>query len=428
MVRNEEVDVGERWYGRIVAVEPDERAALGWSFAYFFCILAAWYILQPLRDALGLAAGGTRSLPWLFQGSLVVMLVANGAFSAVVARYERRHFIPGVYRFFQLNLLGFWVVLVGGSAALRVHMARLFFLWAGVFNLFVVSVFWAFMADRFSSAQGKRLFGFIGAGGTLGQVVGSAMTAVLAERLGTETMILVALVLLEGAVVCVGRLTAEAAATEGPRAAAGAVTDGVLSVLRSPYLLGICLYIFLYTFTSSFLYFAKMAVAEASFAGSAERTAFFGTVNLWVGVLTFVVQFFFTGRIVGAVGLAAALALVPAVTALGFAGVGGYPVLGALVVFEVVRKSANYAIARPAREILFTVVGRREKYAAKNFIDTFVYRAGDGVAAAAFGAVQTVTTGVAATSFAAVPFALVWMASGLWLGRRQALLAPPDCP
>ncbi|MGH8648509.1 MAG: hypothetical protein ACREUP_04265 [Burkholderiales bacterium] len=181
------------WLARVVAVRPGEARALLWSFAYFFCLLAGYYVLRPLRDEMGIA-GGVRNLPWLFTATFFVMLAVVPVYGAVVAKLPRRRFIPLVYHFFVFNIAVFWLLLALDIAT--VHVARVFFVWISVFNLFAVSVFWSFMADLYASEQGKRLFGFIAAGGSAGAQLGPAVTVGLAVPLGPVTLLIVAALLL----------------------------------------------------------------------------------------------------------------------------------------------------------------------------------------------------------------------------------------
>src|SRR5687767_6696396 len=197
-----------RWLAKLVAVRPNEVRALAWSFAYFFCLLAGYYVLRPLRDEMGIA-GGVRNLQWLFTATFIVMLAAVPAFGAVVARLPRRRFIPLVYHFFVLNIGIFWILLTLDAGT--VHVARVFFVWISVFNLFAVSVFWSFMADLYTSEQGKRLFGFIAAGGSAGALAGPAVTVWLSVPLGPVNLLIVAALLLEAAVLCARRLESAAA-------------------------------------------------------------------------------------------------------------------------------------------------------------------------------------------------------------------------
>lgn len=191
---------------RIVDVHDEEVAALVWSCVYFFCVLSAYYIIRPVRDEMGIA-GGVDNLPWLFTGTLVGMLIFNPPYAALVARLPRLRFVSLAYRFFMANILVFFLLLQVATESQNIWIGRIFFIWTSVFNLFVLSIFWAFMADLFTSTQGKRLFGFIGVGGTLGGIVGSGLTAALAERLGPVNLLLVSIALLEIAVFAVRRLS-----------------------------------------------------------------------------------------------------------------------------------------------------------------------------------------------------------------------------
>src|SRR5215210_5938171 len=231
---------------RVMAARPDELRAALWSFAYFFCLLAAYYVLRPLRDEMGIA-GGVKNLHWLFTATFVVMLAAVPIFGALVARLPRRRFIPLVYHFFVLNLAIFWALLTFGVE--RVTVARVFFVWISVFNLFAVSVFWSFMADIFAAEQGKRLFGFVAAGGSAGALLGPTLTVWLAAPLGPVNLLIVAAVLLEAAVLCAHRLESAAPRkSDGAPAPAQAPVGGnpfagFVLLLRSPYLAGIALWV-----------------------------------------------------------------------------------------------------------------------------------------------------------------------------------------
>ena len=413
---------------KMVAHREEERPRLLGAFAYHFCLFAGYYVLQPLRDELG-GTGGVGDLPWLFMASMLVMLAVQPVYGALVARFPRRVFLPWVYGFFLLNMGCFWALLKVPDPAVHLWAARAFFLWVSVFNLFAVSIFWSFMADLFDSGQAKRLFGFVGAGGTAGGLVGSLLTAGLASRLGAVNLLWISMALFGFVIAVVIWLCREAGATTSPPGGASAEKgeerprpgpwEGLRAVRASPYLLGICAYIFLYTFTSSFLYFGKQEVTRAVLSDAAARTAFFAKLNLAVSGSTLLVQLFLTGRLLAWMGVSRALALVPAITAGGFLCLGWMPMLAVFAAFEVTRKAANYALARPAREILYTVVTKEEKYQAKAFIDTFVYRGGDAVAAAVFAPIKAAGMGLAGTALAAAPVAALWGAVGIWLGRRQ---------
>jgi len=409
---------------RLVSVEEDEVAPMLWAGLYFFLLLAAYFVIRPIRDEMGVA-GGVRNLPWLFLGTLIGMLLIHPLFTTLVSRLPRRLFIPLSYGFFAVNLVFFWVLFRSLPSADDVWVGRIFFVWASVFNLFVVSIFWSLMADLFRPAQAKRLFGFIAVGGTMGAVVGSAATAFLAARITPTNLLLLSAALLTAATLAARKLMQTAPETEQEAAAdadqplGGGVLDGIRNLFASPYLLGIVIYMLLYTVTATFLYFQQADIVAVSFSDRAARTVFFARIDLAVNTLTVITQVFLTGRIVRRIGIALALAALPLVCVLGFAAVGIAPTLMTIAVFQVLRRSSNYAVARPCREMLYTVIPREAKYKAKNFIDTFVYRVGDQVGAWSYAALGAFGFGVAAISIVAVPLAAVWLGVGLWLGRRQ---------
>ena len=419
---------------RVVDVRPEETRAMVMAFAYFFFVLSGYFILRPIRDAVAVASGVSQ-LPWLWTGTLAAMLVCNPVFSALVVKFPVRKFIPITYNFFIVNLLTFYVVLrfvVPGEGSVGdVWTGRTFYIWTSVFNLFVVSVFWCFMADVFRSGQGKRLFGFIGVGGTLGAIAGSGLTAVLADRIGVLNLMLVSATLLELAVVMVllfptfdtGGGTA-ASGTELDRATiGGSMWAGVTSLMKSPYLAGIALFLILYTIGSTFLYFEQTDIVGRFYATRAARTTVLAQIDLIGQTLTVLIQVFFTGRVIRWIGLTATLAFLPVLTMIGFGTLATVPVFATLAAFIVLRRAGNFALTNPAMEVLFTVVPREDKYKAKAFIETFVYRGGDQIAAWTYAGLSALGLGLAGIAFAAVPMAAVWLMLGLWLGRRQAVLA-----
>jgi AAA family ATP:ADP antiporter len=411
--------------GRIVDLKPGEATALLWSFGYFFCLLCSYYILRPLRDEMGIQ-GGVSNLQWVFSGTFVAMLLAVPLFGALAARLPRHRLLPLVYYFFILNLLIFFLLLKSDIATAAV--ARAFFIWVSVFNLFVVSVFWSYMADLYNNEQARRLFGFIAAGGSAGAVIGPLLTASLARSLGIVNLLLVSAALLLLAVVCIRALARWAAREQPARAAqqdrpiGGGILSGVQLVLRSPYLLGICAYILLYTMLSTFLYFEQARIVADSFSDSASRTRLFALMDLGVNALTIVGQVLVTARIIAYFGVSVTLALIPAAVALGFLALAIFPTLAVLVTFQIVRRAGNFAVARPTREILYTVVSREQKYKSKNFIDTVVYRGGDATSGWLYTGLAAAGMGLSAIALVAVPVALAWLYTGVALGKRQEAL------
>jgi len=405
---------------------------VAWCWLVVFSLLSSYYIMRPIRDQAGVA-GGVQNLQWLFTGTLVAMIVLNVPFAYLVKRLPRRRFIALTYHFFAVNILVFAVLFHVSEGAQAVWVGRTFFIWVSVFNLFVISMFWQLNVDVFSPEQGKRLFGLIAAGATLGAIVGSGATAALARHVPPMLLLLAAAVLLEVAVFSAGRLSHLSATLAGrPHAAAavetpigGSVLAGVTHVMRSPYLLNVGVFMLLFSITSTFLYFQQAAIVSGAFRDRAAQTAFFATVDLGVNALTLVVQLFLTARVVLLLGVALTLGLLPALTIVGFGALALVPTTMAIAVFQVIRRAADYAVARPSRELLYTVTPREDRYKAKSFLDTVVYRTGDQLGAWSVALLRVIGLGAAQVSFAAIPLAALWLINALWLGRRQERLAAP---
>lgn len=415
----------------LVDARPGEWRALWLAALFNFIVLGSYYVLRPIRDEIAVA-GGVEKLPWLFTGTLVAMLVANALFSAIVARMSRRRFIPIAYRFFIANLIIFFLLMRTLGPDQQVWVGRAFYIWVSVFNLFVISVFWAFMTDVFTTEQAKRLFAFIAVGGSLGAIMGGVLTASLVQWLGAANLLFISAILLEAGAWCVwffptefkarsaAGLTEEKKSAEAP--VGGSIWAGLTHVARSPYLLGICGFFLFYTVTSTFLYFQQTDLIGRHFTDRAARTAFFAQLDIWVNVLTILVQLFLTGRLLKWFGVGITLAVLPVISVIGFLGLGLMPVLVLFAVFQVLRRAANFAVSRPAREVLFTVLRREDKYKAKTFIDTFVYRAGDQIGAWSYPLLTWLGLGMSGIALVAAPIAGIWCALSLWLGRKQAAL------
>ncbi|MBL0890082.1 MAG: MFS transporter [Gemmatimonadaceae bacterium] len=428
-----------------VGARPGEGAVLVWATAYYFLVLCAYYVIRPIRDDMG-AASGAENLAWLFTGTMVGMLLVHPLYTSLVSTLRRRQFIGWTYRFFILNLVVFYLIFRAVDASQAVWVGRVFFIWTSIFNLFVVSVFWSLLTDVFRPGQGKRLFGVVAVGGTVGAMLGASITTGLVGVMGPLNLMLVSALILELAVRASHVLDkAEAAlrlsddgsdpaaadgaasdATAGASAAAssdavigGGMLDGIKHILSSPYLLGIASLILFYTISSTFLYFQQVDVVARTFGEDrAARTQVFGAMDIAVNALTLLAQLFVTGRFIKWLGVGAALAFLPLVTLIGFGVMGFAPTLAVLIVFQVARRAGNFAIQRPAREALFTVLGRSDKYKAKNFSDTFVYRLGDQVGAWSYTWMGVFGLGLSGLAFSMVPLSLAWVALAAWLGRQ----------
>jgi AAA family ATP:ADP antiporter len=412
-----------------LAIRPGEGGAALWSFAYFFCVLSSYYVLRPVREEMGVATGVER-LPWLFTGTFLAMAAAVPVFGALAARFPRRTLLPVVYAFFIACILGLFALLRGVGAPAWAPGA--FFIWLSVFNLFVVSVFWSFMADVWREEQARRLFGFIAAGGSAGALVGPTVTALLAPRIGPVNLLPVAAAILAGALVCVARLR-PGAPVAGPGAlpddpgadeapVGGGALGGLARMLRSAYLSGIALFVVLGTLFATFVYFQQAQIVRAAFADPGQRTAVFALMDLAVNALTIGAQLFVTGALATRFGLVRVLPALPLVTLAGFTALAMISTAGVLVAFQVLRRAAQYGITGPAREMLFTVLPREDKYKAKNVIDTIVSRGGDALSGWAFAGLSALGLGMTGVSLVALPLAALWIALAVYLGRREERL------
>jgi len=411
---------------RVTRARADELPASLWSFVYFFALLAGYYVLRPIRDEMAIQVGQAR-LSELFTAVFLTMLAVAPVFGALTARFPRKALLPWLYGFFIANLAAFWTIFAAGGEQ-SAAVATAFFVWVSVFNLFAVSVFWSLMADLFDTAQAKRLYGFIAAGGTAGALAGPTLTAVFVTLVGARGMLIVSAAFLAVCVVAIVRLRAWAERTGASGAArneaplGGSMFAGLTDVARSPYLLGICLFLFGYSLLSTLLYFQQTALVPAAIADSAERTRLLALTDFAVNVLTLVLQLFAFGTLIARVGTTVMLAALPAVAIVGFAALAMNPVLATLIVFGVIRRAGEYAISKPARETLFNVLPPEQKYKAKNVIDTLVHRTGDTASSWIFAGLKGAGLSLTAMSWLAVPVAAMWLGVAVFLGRAAAAM------
>lgn len=411
-------------------VRDEEVPGLLWGTAYGFLILFSYYILRAVRDDISSAERGSLHLLW--TAVFVVMLIAVPLYSWVSSRWKRSTFVPLTNRFFIACLVLFFGALQLLPEHTRPWIDRIFYVWTSVFALFVVTVFWGFINDCFDDHQGQRMFSFIAVGSSLGGIAGSSLTAGIAETVPTFTLLLLACVPLEGASWCVrplGRwfggklrdnhsnnITGE---DEIEQPLAGDAFSGIKVVFRSTYLLGIAGFIGLMTFASTILYYEQAHIIGEAFGDRGERTAFYAQIDLATNILTIFFQVYLTARIMRYVGVGIALALIPALTFIGLGVLGVMPTLGVLVVLHVLYRSGRYGITRPAREVLFTVLNREQKYKSKAFVDTAVYRGGDLVSGWIFAGLQALGLSLGAIALVSAPIAGIWAGLGLYLGKRQ---------
>jgi AAA family ATP:ADP antiporter len=419
----------KKLFSKIVDVKPEELRALWLGFAFHFIILAAYYIVKPIRDAIA-AGNRIETLPWMFTATLVVMLIANVIFAAIVARMERRKFIPFAYAFFILVLLLFFGLMRTGSPTQQVWTGRAFYVWVSVFNLFNTAIFWAFMTDLFTVEQGKRLYAFIAVGGTLGAIVGAYITKNLVRDLGQANLVAISAAMF--AIVCflvrffprsyTGDTRSEPAREEP---IGGTAWSGFTHIARSPYLFGLAATIMLYTITSTWAYFQQTTLAGAALKTSADRTVFLSSLEIWVNCITLIIQVFLTGRFLKWFGVGFTLTALPFLSMLGFCAMAIAPSLALLALFQVIRRAGAYALMRPSREILFTVLKREDKYKVKSVTDTLGYRLGDQLGAWSYGGLGAngLQLSLNTISWIAVPVTAGWCVLSIWLGRKQRELA-----
>ena len=408
------------------AVHRHEVAAVAVAFAYFFCLLSGYYLLRPIRDEMGILAG-TGRLGELFGWTFLSMLLLVPAWSAVVSRAPRRLVIPIAYQLFSLMLVGFALAWAAGGA--RPVVARVFFVWLSVYNVFVVSVFWSLMVDLFQAEQARRLFGLVAAGGSCGALAGPVVASLSAQRVGIVPLLIVAALLLQVCVGCVGWLvrwarrhgTGDLARGADTRVGGGLLA-GFAAIVRSPFLAGIAALITLYALASTVLYTEQARLVPLSIPDSGERVAFFSRIDLTINATTLAIELLGTGWVMTRLGLATALLALPAITATGLVAFGLYPTLAVLVVVGVSRRIAHFALEKPAREALFTVVPAEEKYKAKSCLDTVVYRGTDWVAAAGHQALVAAGLAGPAVVLGLAPVAALGLPLAVLMARRHASL------
>ncbi|MDG1932415.1 MAG: MFS transporter [Luminiphilus sp.] len=416
-------------------VQGHEIKAVVGSFLFVVLLMAAYYILRPVRDAM--ASDWTDAeVSWLWTLNFFISTGVVALYGALVARFPLRLLVPATYGIFALTFLFFYAL--ASISNDRTLIDKSFYVWVSVFSLFHISVFWSFMSELFSKEQAGRLFGIIAAGASVGGLIGPSIPSFFSAYLGTDNLLLLASVMLVVPIPLIfylqalkkPELSSDAMVPDTPPARIGGNPfAGFTLFLSNPYLLAIGLFILLYTGISSFVYFElKNLLSELS---RAERTAIWAQMDLTVNVLSIAVGLFATGRIVGKFGMPVTIALIPLLICAGLLIVAISPFLGAVVALQVIRRAGNYAVTRPAREMLFTRVDRETRFKAKPVIDIVAYRGGDMLMAWAFtGLTQGLGLGLAAVAAVGAGIAAVWAIVGIYLGRwfeqgeTQERLAP----
>ena len=427
---------------RFTNIRRDEFPALVVSVLFFFCVLTALMVIRPAREALGMRSG-LDTVRWLFVGTALVTLAVNPIFGFLVSRFRRVAFVGATYLFFAASLVVFWGLITLAPEATGEISGRVFYVWFSVFNLFSTMVFWAVMVDRFNLEQSTRLFGVIAVGGTLGAMFGPWLAWTYVDAVGTANLILIAVGFLGMAIVCtavlgriqpVGAFIAQDAESSGvaagvaekaetDRVIGGSPWEGFKAVVRSPYLLGICVFVLIMAIMATFIYFTRLAMVAEMTTDMDQRTGFFAQIDFWTQFATFALQLLLTGHIMRRLGVGVAMVLLPLTVALGFVGLAITGTFAALILLEAAYRAMQRGITRPARETLFTVVSREEKYKAKAVTDTFVYRAGDVVGAWSEGLLARLGAGLVGLTAVVIPMAVGWAALSLWLARKQLHIA-----
>ena len=411
----------------VFGLKRHEFVAVAWSFAYFFCVLSSYYIIRPVREEMAVGSG-PNTIPYLFIGTFVTMIFATSIFGWVASRFPRRVFLPWVYLFFVSNILIFWVVFsqFRGAGADYVWLGRIFFVWVSVFNLFVVSVFWSFMADIYTREQGRRLFGLITSGGSIGALIGGILTSSLVTKIGFEDLMGLSAAVLLAAVFCVGRLKNwvhhehedEIEMTvESDKPLGGNPLAGITHLFSSRYFLGIALMSLVASLLGTALYMFRAELIGEAIQNPDARTQFFSNMNVAANALALIAQMFLVKQVVTRFGIGRSLFLFPLASIIGFAVLAFEPTLMAVAVLDVVRRGLGFGFAKPSTDMLYSVVTPEEKYKTKNAIDTAIYRGGDVVGTWAIRLMSILGLGIAGISIVMIPFAAISAVVALWLGR-----------
>ena len=437
------------WSTRLFNFSRKELPLALLAALFYFSVLCGYFFLRPVREAMGVSRG-MDELRWLFVVTSIASLIAVVAFGGVVARLDRRRFIPIGY-LFVIGCLGLFAVLLvldvraggsiigsGSETGLARGISYTYYVWLSVINLFINSLFWAYMVDIFTTDQAKRMFAFIGVGGTLGSIAAGTTTKFIAES--TSSAYLPAGLMLIGAaffgiaiavMLTLDRIARrEASARSTTRAvpahaAAGAPIggtfwEGLAAIVRSPYLLGIGGYIALIGISNTLIYFTQATIILESTDTFSERLRGFAQFDMLAETATLLTQVFLTTRIIKRLGVGWTLAILPLITAIGFAVLALWPVYGVMAIFQAVHRAGRHAVSRPARESLFSVLSASEKYKAKPVVDVFVYRAGDVAGVGMEATLRAMGASIGWLAAATVPLAAGWAVLSVALGRTQA--------
>jgi ATP:ADP antiporter, AAA family len=384
-------------------------------FLTFFCVLCSYFMLRPVRDEIG-ARAGIENLPWLFTGTFVATLLLVPVFGWIVARVPRKGIASATYVLCSAGLFATWAAI--SNSANIVAWGIGLFIGLSVLNLFMISVFWSLMADAFLEGEARRMYGIIGVGGTAGAIAGPALTTVLAPRIGPLNLLPISATLLALAAVLTLLVPRRRDAPPQQRIG-GNVLAAIRLTLASPQLLRIALIIICYTTVSTILYTEQSDIVRRTFSDSGERTRFFATIDLINNCLTVFVQALVTRGVLTRLGVRTALATAPVIIGIGLLGLAAFPHVWLVALLQIVHRAGEQGFTRPGREVIYTTVDPEEKYKAKNFIDTFVYRGNDALVSWLIGALHGLGAGIAAIALGGVAVAAGWAVNGYTLGRKH---------
>ena len=416
-----------RLFARLFNLHDQEAPAVFAGLLMFFLLFTGYFMLRPVRETMGVA-GGVDNLQWLFTGTFLATVAVLPLFGWLASRVARRRIMPWAYGFFVSNLVLFGVMFLRWPE--NPWLARTFYIWLSVFNLVAISLAWSVLADVFSTAQAKRLFGMIAGGASLGGLTGPGLGTVLVALVGHSGLLMLAAGLLVASAVAGVWLyhwrdrhplsASEVAAEETCHVPLGGNPfDGAAEVVRTPFLIGIAVFVVLLASVSTFLYFEQARLVAEHFPDPTRQTQVFGLIDTVVQGLAILTQVFLTGRIAQKLGIGVLLVAVPVVIAAGFLWLALAPTFAVFVVIMVARRAGEYALVRPGREMLYTVVPPQQKFKAKNFIDTVVYRGGDAISGWVKRALDVLGELPGLAMFIGAAIALTWAGTGFLLGRAQ---------
>ncbi len=421
-----------------VDVHRHEVRALAWSFVYFFCIMSAYFMLRSVRETMAIISG-VQNIPWLFTGTFVLMMLATPVFGWITSRYPRRSFLPWVYYFFVANILIFFLVFTYAQEnnLSLLWISRAFFVWLSVFNLFVVSVFWSFMADIYTKQQSRRLFGVISAGGSAGALVGPLITSVLVIPIGFKNLLPISALLLLFGVYCVYRLRSwvrqrdlsdpSIDSSDSGQPLGGAAWAGLKFVLSQRYFSAIALALLCANFLGGAMYIYLAQMVSVTFEGADRQTQVFAFMDAAINALSFIGQLLIVKHSVQKLGIGWTLSLLPLLSIIGFVLLAINPTFAVIAAFQVLRRSLGFGLSKPTSDMLYSVVPQEAKYKAKNFIDTTIYRGWDVVSSWTVRSIGSL--GMSGVALVCVPVAAIWMLLVRWIGheyqRRDATLNGP---